>query len=189
MPAGTVDDVIALFEEWGRLRYDEEVTQLEHALQCAALARSEGADDALVAAALLHDVGHLLELREGGRPDGQVRDDLGHERRGTHWLGAIFAPTVTAPIALHVAAKRYRCTVDTAYHATLSPGSQRSLIRQGGTMSSDEVARFEAHPAHAAAVRLRGWDDQGKDLAIEVPALAAYVEVLERLGAPRPHVP
>src|SRR5690606_17566291 len=85
MPARSIDEVLALFETWGVQRYDEDVTQLDHALQTAALARDAGATDELVAAALLHDVGHLLELRAGGRADGQVEVDLGHEGRGARY--------------------------------------------------------------------------------------------------------
>mgnify|MGYP001041109175 CR=1 FL=1 len=178
MPAADVDEVLALFEEWGTQNYDEEVSQLDHALQTAALARAEAADDALVAAALLHDVGHLLALRDGAVGDGQTDIDLGHEGRGARWLAAVFPPAVTGPIALHVAAKRYRCAVDPAYHDGLSDGSRRSLVRQGGPMAEDEVERFEGHPAHADAVALRGWDDGGKVLDLEVPDLAAYRPLL-----------
>ncbi|HRW39566.1 MAG: hypothetical protein KDB04_13680 [Acidimicrobiales bacterium] len=184
MPAASIDEVLDLYRRWGPERYDEEVSQLDHALQTAALARADGASEALVAAALLHDVGHLLELRDGGRADGQVAADLGHEGRGTRYLGALLGPAVTGPIALHVAAKRYRCAVDPAYRATLSAGSERSLVRQGGPMGPDEVARFEAHPAHADAVALRGWDDGGKELDLEVEPLEAYEPLLQRLVRP-----
>ena len=180
--AGSVDEVLALFEAWGRQRYDEDITQLEHAEQCAALARADGAGDELVAAALLHDVGHLLELQAGGRADGQVDEDLAHEARGARYLAAVFPPGVTGPIALHVAAKRYRCAVDPAYHDGLSAGSTRSLVRQGGPMSPDEVVRFEANPAHLAAVALRGWDDGGKVEDLEVPPITAYRDLLARLA-------
>ncbi|MFN8017206.1 MAG: hypothetical protein U0P45_03690 [Acidimicrobiales bacterium] len=180
--AASVEEVVELFETWGRERYDEDITQLEHAEQSAALARAAGADDALVAAALLHDVGHLLELRAGGQADGQVDEDLGHEGRGARYLAALFPAAVTGPIALHVAAKRYRCAVDPAYQDGLSAGSQRSLARQGGPMGPEEVARFEANPAHGHAVALRGWDDGGKVEDLDVPAFATYRELLERVA-------
>ncbi len=180
--AASVDEVLALLERWGRERYDEEVTQLDHALQTAAHARAEGAEPALVAAALLHDVGHLLVLRAGGVADGDVEVDLAHEARGARWLARLFPAAVTGPIALHVAAKRYRCAVDPAYHASLSAGSVRSLVRQGGPMDDGEKARFERNPAHLDAVRLRSWDDAGKDLAVTVPALASYRPLLESLA-------
>lgn len=180
MPARSVDDVLVLFDHWGTDRYDEEVSQLDHALQTAALAHAAHADDHLVAAALLHDVGHLLELADDSDRSGGVKVDLGHEGRGARWLASIFPPEVTGPIALHVAAKRYRCAVDPAYHDALSAGSTASLVRQGGPMSPPEVQRFEANPAHEAAVALRGWDDQGKVDGLAVPDLASYADLLER---------
>lgn len=181
--AASVDDVLELFDRWGRQRYDESVSQLDHALQTAAHARTEGADPPLVAAALLHDVGHLLELRDGGRADGDVATDLAHEARGARWLAPVFGPAVTGPIALHVAAKRYRCAVDPAYDRSLSDGSRRSLVRQGGPMDAAEQARFEGLPAHRDAVRLRGWDDAGKvtDGAV-VPELTELRPLLEGLA-------
>lgn len=188
MPASTIDEILDLYETWGTQHYDEEITQLDHALQTAALAHADGATDALVAAALLHDVGHLLVLRDGGQADGQVAVDLGHEGRGARYLGALFPPSVTGPIALHVAAKRYRCTVDPTYAAGLSQGSTRSLARQGGPMGADEAARFAAHPAHADAVALRGWDDGGKVDGLDVRDLASYRDLLERV-ARKPDAP
>ena len=182
MRAASVDEVVALYDAYATQRYDEEITQLDHAVQSAALAAHEAAADELVVAALLHDVGHLLELQAGGVPDGQVDVDLGHEARGARYLAGLFPPTVTGPIALHVAAKRYRCAVDPSYEAALSAGSTRSLARQGGAMSPDEVARFEANPAHADAVRLRGWDDSGKVDGLEVLPFASYRPLLERLA-------
>lgn len=182
MPAADVDEVLALLATWGNQNYDEDVSQLAHALQTAALARAAGAGDDLVAAALLHDVGHLLALREGAVADGQTETDLGHEGRGARWLAAVFPAPVTGPIALHVAAKRYRCAVDPTYHDGLSDGSRRSLVRQGGPMAPDEAERFAAHPAATDAVALRGWDDGGKVEDLAVPDLASYRTLLERVA-------
>lgn len=182
MPASDVAEVLALFEAWGTGTYDEDISQLDHALQTAALARADGANDALIAASLLHDVGHLLELREGGIAHGQTDTDLGHEGRGARWLAAVFPAPVTGPIALHVAAKRYRCHVDPGYHDGLSAGSRRSLVRQGGPMSAAEAERFAAHPAHADAVRLRGWDDGGKVEDLVVADLSSYRTLLDHLA-------
>ncbi|HEX2574849.1 MAG TPA: HD domain-containing protein [Aquihabitans sp.] len=181
--ATSVAEVVDLLETWGRHRYDEEVSQLDHALQTATHAREAGAAEPLVAAALLHDVGHLLALRHHVDPDLAATTDLAHEAVGARWLGALLPPAVTGPIALHVTAKRYRCAVDPAYHLALSAGSTASLARQGGPLGAAERARFEAHPAHLDAVRLRGWDDAGKvtDGAVVVP-LADHVPLLERLA-------
>jgi [1-hydroxy-2-(trimethylamino)ethyl]phosphonate dioxygenase len=169
----TVDAVLYLYDRWGAEHYDEEVGQLDHALQTAALAAADGAAGPLVAAALLHDVGHLLEM--SGGPAGP------HERTAPAFLAPLFPPTVTAPIALHVAAKRYLCTVEPGYHAGLSAGSQRSLRRQGGPLAAGELAALEATPGWADAVALRRWDDGGKADGASVPGLASYEPLLRSL--------
>ncbi|MEY3576258.1 MAG: metal-dependent phosphohydrolase [Actinobacteria bacterium] len=152
-----------LYERWGANRYDEQVSQLEHAVQCAHHARIDGADAALVVATLLHDIGHLLALENSdGSVDVSVNDT--HEATGAAYLARHFSPAVTAPIALHVEAKRYLCTVEDDYFASLSVGSVRSLAVQGGRMSPDEVERFQRHPAAERAVALRRWDERGKSL-------------------------
>lgn len=184
--ASSLAEVVGLFETWGRQRYDEEVSQLDHALQTAALARAGDADDELVAAALLHDVGHLLELRDDGVRSGDVYDDLGHEAKGARFLTSLYAPAVIAPIALHVAAKRYRCAVDPPYLDTLSAGSARSLARQGGPMSAAEAEQFASRPGANEAVRLRGWDDGAKVDGLTIDGLNAYLELLDRLVRSRP---
>jgi phosphonate degradation associated HDIG domain protein len=178
-PARSVEEVEDLFERHGAERYDEALSQLAHAEQTAARAADAGAPDALVVAALLHDVGHLLALAEGGQRDRTT--DLRHEDRGSAWLASLFPPAVTAPIALHVRAKRYRCAVDPGYLQVLSEGSVASLERQGGPMSADEVTSFEANPGWEDAVALRGWDDQAKVLDLEIPPFASYRPRLDRL--------
>lgn len=154
-----VDALLGLFRRRGDQHYEEAVTQTAHAVQAAELARAAQAPAALVAAALLHDVGHLLEP-----PDRDVirERDLRHEELGARLLARWFGPAVTEPIRLHVPAKRYLCAVDPGYRSTLSPASLRSLELQGGVMTADEVAAFEARPASAEAAALRRWDDLAK---------------------------
>lgn len=180
--ATSVDEILDLYERWGPENYDEGLSQLEHALQTAALAVAEDAPDELVAAALLHDIGHLLDL--AAAEDNWVPSDidLDHESVGARHLASLFPPAVTGPVALHVRAKRYRTTTDPAYAATLSDGSIRSLQIQGGPMSPDEVAAFERNPGFAAAMSLRSWDDGGKIDGLPVPPLRDYRELLERVA-------
>ena len=180
MTRPTLDDVFSLYERYGARLYDEELMQRSHAEQTAARARATGASDALVAAALLHDVGHLLELAEQNGPRDRSTDQC-HEARGSAWLAALFPPSVTAPIALHVRAKRYRVTLDPSYRDALSAGSVASLERQGGALRPEEMAAFEANPGWEDAVTLRGWDDQAKDLTIEVEPFTTYRPLLEDL--------
>jgi len=153
----------------------EAVSMAAHQLQCAARARASGAPDALVAAALLHDVGHLL--------DGATDTDHGED--GARWLGQWFGPDVTGPVRLHVAAKRYLVTTAPDYRARLSPASVETLVRQGGPMDEVTTMAFRDEPHGRDAVALRRWDDQAKDPAASVPPLDDYSQLLERLARSR----
>ncbi len=161
--------------------YDEAITELEHGLQCAALAHRDGASDAEVAAALLHDVGHLL-VGDLFPLDTPLDKDWKHEEVGARYLSRWFGPEVTEPVRLHVAAKRYLVATEPAYAADLSPSSVRSLAVQGGPMTTAEQAAFAAQPGGAAAVRLRRWDDTGKDPTLTVPGFAHWEGLLRGLA-------
>src|SRR5262245_2923398 len=150
----------------------EPVTQLEHALQCAWLAEREGAEDPLVVAALVHDIGHLL----CGFDEDTIspEEDGKHEARGQEWLTLFFGLEVSEPVRLHVEAKRFLCSMDPDYQASLSNASRRSLALQGGTMTDEEVAKFKSELYADAAIRLRRWDDQAKVPGLTTPKLAHY---------------
>ena len=182
--AATLREAIGgAFARHGGDLYGERVTQLDHALQCAALAEADGAGEALIAAALLHDYGHLFE----GRGDAAKRNgaDLKHEAFGARALRRWFGPGVTRPIALHVAAKRYLCAAEPDYEAALSSASTLSLSLQGGRFTPAQAARFMRAPFAADAVRLRRWDDAGKVEGARTPGLDHYWPLLERLAAVR----
>lgn len=158
-----IAEIEALYSRWGSNKYDEQISQIEHAVQCAEFARHAEADDELIVATLLHDIGHLLELEQkDGNPNLNKNDE--HESSGAAYLARYFSSAVTAPIALHVEAKRFLCTTEETYFAQLSPASVRSLELQGGKMSASEVERFAKHPASERAVALRRWDELGKSL-------------------------
>ncbi|HKB02102.1 MAG TPA: HD domain-containing protein [Gemmataceae bacterium] len=168
-----IDRLFALFAEKGTGAYfGEAVTETEHALQCAHLAEQSRADDALVAAALLHDVGHLLH----GLPENIAERGLDgrHEASGAAWLARYFGPAVVDPVRLHVAAKRYLCAVEPGYHASLSAASQLSLRLQGGPFAPAEVAAFEREPWFRSAVAVRRWDDAAKVPGLAVAGLEHY---------------
>jgi phosphonate degradation associated HDIG domain protein len=171
-----VDEIAGLFARRGQEHYGEDITQLEHALQTAALARHLGSPPALVAAALLHDVGHLID-----GADDWGEGDLRHDRTGAAWLARHFGPEVTQPVRLHVAAKRYLCAVEADYFSRLSDASVRSLAHQGGPMSPEEVAAFRAQAGHEDGVLLRRWDDGGKVEGLEVPGFDDYRALLAGL--------
>ena len=180
-PKDIADRIFATFAARGGATYGERITQLEHALQCAALAEAEGASDTMVAAALLHDFGHFFE----GRGDAaELEDrDAQHEAHGALMLKPWFGPEVAGPVALHVQAKRYLCAVEAGYEAALSPASALSLRLQGGRFTPEEAQRFAAGRYAQDAIRLRRWDDAGKVEDVELEPLQAYRPLLETLAA------
>jgi [1-hydroxy-2-(trimethylamino)ethyl]phosphonate dioxygenase len=176
--AGAIVQIRRLFAERGDSAYGgEAVSQREHALQAAHFARESGATAALITAALLHDVGHLLHHLPERAPDDGV-DDV-HEELAGRWLARWFGADVVAPVRMHVDAKRYLCAVEPEYQQQLSPPSLVSLALQGGPMTSDEVEAFRESPHAAAAVALRRWDDAAKDPTLVVAGVDEYVSVLE----------
>ena len=177
----TVDDVLQLFREHGDSEYGgEAVTQSEHALQCAWLAESEDAPSHLIAAALLHDVGHLLHNLPDDAPDQGIDD--AHEDSGFLYLSQLFPESVTIPIQLHVASKRYLCATEPGYLEKLSPPSVVSLNLQGGPMDPEEVREFESNPHYRDAVRLRYWDDTGKIPGLQTPDIGHFEKYLRELA-------
>lgn len=149
------------------------VSQLDHALQTAALlAYLHPGDDELAAAGLVHDIGHLLP---GGTDEAHANDAARAVRRA---LGERVAGTV----GLHVAAKRYLVATDAGYDAVLTDDSVVSLGRQGGAMTESERAEFLAQPWAGDAVTLRRADDCGKVEGLEVRDLAAWTPLLHDVG-------
>jgi phosphonate degradation associated HDIG domain protein len=176
-------ELFELYEAYGNEPYGEAVTQTEHALQCAALARAEGASDALITAALFHDVGHLVAGLQNG-PDFQMDEiDDDHEAVGARVLAPLFGPAVAGPVSMHVTAKRWRCTTDPAYYDRLSEASKMTLKAQGGLLSDEECLRLEEHPGFPDALALRTWDDEGKIERLEVRSLADYEGLVSSLAA------
>jgi gamma-butyrobetaine dioxygenase len=183
------DAIAGLFATAGARDYlGEPVTVLAHLLQAAAQAEAAGAPPAVVAAALLHDVGHLLEADGTAGLSGaalMAGRDNDHGERGAAWLASWFGPQVTEPVRLHIAAKRYLCATDPAYYGLLSEASRYTLAVQGGPMTVPQARAFEALPGHRDAISVRRWDDQAKDPAARVPGLDHYRPLLAALAGER----
>jgi phosphonate degradation associated HDIG domain protein len=179
----SLQDIEALFERRGAEQYaGEPVTQLEHALQTAALAEGEGADDELVTASLLHDLGHLLQDL-GASPTLRGVDDV-HQYAALPFLRGLFGERVLGAIRLHVDAKRYLCATRPGYEGALSADSQRSLALQGGVFNATQASAFIAQPGAADAVRLRLWDDLAKTAGAATPPLAHFLSRARRCSLP-----
>jgi phosphonate degradation associated HDIG domain protein len=168
------------FAKHGDKKYGEFVTQRQHALQCAMLASQEGSSSALIAASLLHDIGHMLDHSIGSKNPGE---DLVHEVTGADFLAQWFPKEVTEPVRLHVVAKRFLTGNDIEYYNTLSPASKHSLDLQGGPMSADAQRQFLNVPFAKEAIQLRRWDDQAKETDLDLSLqLSDFRELLESLA-------
>jgi len=179
--ASSLAEVLALLRTAGERRYDgEPVSHREHALQCATLALDQGEPATLVAACLLHDIGHLLADADAPTTPTLAGVDDRHEVRGPAWLATLFPPAVLQPIRWHVDAKRFLAATEPGYLQALSADSQRSLALQGGPMDSAVRGRFLARPYAEEALRLRRLDEAAKRPGMATRPLEALAGVLER---------
>ncbi len=178
-PYQKVDVLFKYMESRGQSFYDEVVTQLEHALQCAALAKQNTASLTLVTSALLHDIGHFI-LDEHNADVEFLDTDLNHEEIGAQYMQPFFPDAVITPIRLHVPAKRYLCTIDSNYYDGLSEASKKSLKVQGGVLSDEERFAFEQIPHYRDALTLRRWDDMAKVKGLETDGLETYRDVVQQ---------
>ena len=176
----TIEFILDLFARQGANEYmGEAVTMSQHMEQTAACAVADSAPDSLVVAALLHDIGHFI----GGHPIEALEQGIDnyHEQVGADYLRKHFPESVSEPVRLHVAAKRYLCATDPDYLGRLSDASINSLEVQGGPMSAAEIASFEANPHHREAVKLRLYDDDGKVAGLSIEPVTAYRDLLASL--------
>jgi [1-hydroxy-2-(trimethylamino)ethyl]phosphonate dioxygenase len=172
------DEIAAIYARRGAEAYFGEcVSVTAHGLQAAWFAQQECATPSLVVAALLHDIGHLIE----DLPDDLTlwTADEHHERVGAAWLARRFGPAVSEPVRLHVPAKRYLCATEPEYFSNLSPASVHTLQLQGGPMPAAQIAAFERETYFRESVRVRRWDDRAKVADLKIPALSAYRVLIE----------
>ena len=175
-----VSFILDLFADQGAREYmGEAVSMSQHMEQSAACAVADGASDALQVAALLHDIGHFI----GEHPIEALENgiDNNHETIGAHFLERFFPSSVSEPVRLHVAAKRYLCATDPDYFGKLSEASVNSLMVQGGPMSAEEVREFETNAHYREAVQLRLYDDDGKVAGLTIEPVSAYRQKIESL--------
>ena len=179
-----LEEILQLYgDRGGGAYFGESVSMTEHGLQAAHFARAAGAPSSLIVAALLHDVGHLVEEVPDDLADWTT--DAAHERIGADWLARRFPPAVSEPVRLHVPAKRYLLATDADYFSKLSPASVVTLKLQGGPMSREEAARFEGERFCRDAVLVRRCDDEGKVAGLATAGLLEYRDMIEALSRHR----
>lgn len=178
MNDSTIEEILSIYRKLGNEHYGENVTQRQHAVQVGRLAEADGQPDEVVAAAFLHDVGHLLSSK-GDQMDGYGTYE--HERRGADWLRRRGFPEITARLVEgHVAGKRYLTATEPDYYERLSSASKATLDYQGGPMTKAEVEVFEADDLRDLHLKLRRWDEAGKDDSIDLENIEFFRAILER---------
>lgn len=172
----SIEELIALYDNFGEEHYGEGISQDLHMRQCAAFAQREGAKETLVLAALLHDVGHFSAYANKADFD----QDFHHERVAYQLLKNLFDDAIIMPIAYHVVAKRYLCASNAEYAMTLSSASKQSLALQGGPLDRQQIKKFEQNPYFEDAIALRLYDDEGKIIGHDAPPLSAYLPLIQK---------
>lgn len=151
--------------------WDEEaVDELTHARQAAACAIEDGADDELVLASALHDIGHSPWFGEHGYRH--------HDATAREWLTERYGPRVGWLAGAHVVAKRFLVSADPDYAAGLTPASVHSLAAQGGAHVDPEYA---THPWWPDALRLRRYDDAAKVPGAQGIPVSVILEIADRV--------
>ena len=170
-----VNEVFDLYEKFGSEDYiGEPVSQVEHMCQAAQLAEEEGYDDEVILGAFFHDIGHLCEhIKQVEQMDGYGVVD--HEKLGREFLEEKgFSAKVSKLVESHVQAKRFLTFKYPDYFSKLSEASRMTLAKQGGVMTEQEAAAFEADEFHTIYIKLREWDDKAKEMNVPLPSLEKY---------------
>ncbi len=151
----------------------------QHMLQSAQLAEQGQEPETLVAAALLHDIGHYTnEFPEDALEKGTNNF---HESAGAQFLSSYFPQEIVDCVRYHVAAKRYLCATQPEYYKRLSDASKHTLRLQGGPMTDTEVEKFEKLQFLENIIKVRLWDDEGKDAQASTPDFSYYRPVLQKI--------
>ena len=173
-----ITNLFKIIEEIGSDKQygNEKDSQLEHAIQCALLAKKNNENNFFITAALFHDIGHLINNDKEAIKKGV---DKKHENSGSFFLSKFFPEDVTRLIKGHVPAKRYLVYYEKGYYEALSIASKRSLDVQGGSFSEEEANEFIKQPFMQDAVRLRKYDDLAKVENLEIPNINFFYKHVE----------
>jgi len=158
----------------------ESVTMEQHMLQAAHFAELAGEEEVVIVAALLHDIGHFTSEFGSYSPDDT--EDRYHEEAGAQVLDGLFPPLVLDCIRYHVAAKRYLCAVNADYFDRLSSASVHTLSLQGGPMTSQEVCKFEENVNLSSILKVRYYDDAGKQQSLQTRPFSYYAPMVKRIA-------
>ncbi len=173
------EEIIRMYGQHGGEAYaGEKVTQLEHMVQTAELAKQQGVDEEVILAAFLHDIGHICVAAYSENEMGGY-GIKNHEEVGADFLDQKgFSKKIIRLVQSHVDAKRYLTYRNPHYYEQLSEASKKTLEYQGGKMSAEEAAIFEKDPLFAVIIQMRKWDEQAKIEGLPNPELEYYSQLL-----------
>jgi len=176
-PETVADTIINLYKsELGAQHYGEAITQEQHALQAAYEAQLDGADDEMIIAALLHDIGHICVQHVENMGSYGIKQ---HDHIGALFVRENgFSERVAQLIEGHVQAKRYLVYKNEEYYERLSPASKQTLIYQGGPMTANEAAQFEQDPLFKDKLKMRDWDERAKESGKKVSNIETYRDMI-----------
>lgn len=174
-------EVKELFESASAEEYlGEDITLVEHMIQCAELARADNAQDWLIVAALLHDIGHVLVPDAAFAQDSGI--DMHHDDVGAEWISKRFPNNIVQAVRLHVDAKKYLVATDADYYNQLSQASKITLDIQGGMFTESEATDFIQQQYAYEAVLLRRWDDAGKKRGAARTTIEDYADLINEVA-------
>eukprot|EP00743_Colponemidia_sp_Colp-15_P011855 GILK01013335.1.p1 GENE.GILK01013335.1~~GILK01013335.1.p1 ORF type:complete len:203 (+),score=16.73 GILK01013335.1:41-610(+) len=182
MADSVVEEVATVFRDFGQGAYVGDVVSLaEHSLQAAKLATDAGVEEEVILGALLHDIGHMVGLKDGAARMSDVLGVTNHEGVGAEWLRTRgISSKVCDLVGQHVQAKRYLTFSQSSYYEKLSDTSKATLACQGGPMSAEEAERFDLNPLKHSILLMRTWDEKAKIANKDVPPFENYRDMLRR---------
>ena len=169
-----LDKVFELYKKYGCNGYiGENITQLEHASQCAMLAEefcfnTNNTNDIelknnLVIAAFLHDIGHLIVYENESLPTMGSYGVMDHETIGAEYLKENgFNNSICSLVKNHIKTKRYLITKNPDYYNKLSDASKKTFEFQGGKLEDKELLEFEMDSLFLLHLKIREFDDKAK---------------------------
>ena len=178
--------IFSLFKKYGHIVYGEKMNVSSHSIQSGLIAKEKGYDEELILSAFLHDVGHLypLELEDSTFEKMGEYGIEQHDKWGAVLLEKLgFSARLIAPVKNHVDAKRYLCYANKSYYNELTEASKQTLEYQGGPMTSEEAAKFEADPYFEDSILIRRIDEEAKvpDFVITDEHWQYFSELLGRI--------
>lgn len=157
---GMPDRILAMLRQTSELVWAFPVSQLTHGLQTAAFAERDGASEEMIFAALCHDIGKVIAIRN-------------HASIGAEMLRPYIAPDIYNVLLAH-------------QHFQLRYTAQH-LNAHGVKCQGEARAQYAKEPWYAMAEKFcDAWDVKAFDPSMDTPTLEHYEPLVRSVaGKPR----